>query len=110
MPEFLELLPPPDALNVLLQSLPVFLQAETIATREALGRVTSSPVAAPHHLPSFIRSTVDGYAVRATDTYGANRFSPVIPVPDRRSAHGWCARFFACSGSVRPDPHWRNAA
>jgi len=101
MPEFLELLPPPDALHVLLRSLPVLLQGETIATRDALGRVTSSPVTAPHHLPSFIRSTVDGYAVRAMDTYGANDSLPSylsligeVPmggVPDFSVAPGRCA-------------------
>lgn len=32
---------------------------------------------APHGLPEFARSTVDGYAVRARDTYGA---SPSLPV------------------------------
>jgi len=29
-------------------------------------------VRAPHELPGFIRSTVDGYAVRAADTYGVS--------------------------------------
>jgi molybdopterin molybdotransferase len=31
-----------------------------------------APVTAPHPLPGFPRSTVDGYAVRAADTYGAS--------------------------------------
>ena len=31
-----------------------------------------TPVTAPHPLPGFPRSTVDGYAVRAADTYGVS--------------------------------------
>jgi molybdopterin molybdotransferase len=42
----------------------------------ALRRVTAEPVIAPHPLPGFARSTVDGYAVRAADTYGASEGLP----------------------------------
>ena len=34
------------------------------------------PVTAPHPLPGFARSTVDGYAVRAADTYGVSEGLP----------------------------------
>jgi molybdopterin molybdotransferase len=43
---------------------------------EALRRVTAEPVRAPHPLPGFARSTVDGYAVRAADTYGVSEGLP----------------------------------
>jgi molybdopterin molybdotransferase len=43
---------------------------------EALHRVPAEPVAAPHALPGFARSTVDGYAVRAADTYGVSEGLP----------------------------------
>ena len=43
---------------------------------KALRRVTAEPVRAPHPLPGFARSTVDGYAVRAADTYGASEGLP----------------------------------
>src|SRR5260370_17362866 len=46
--------------------------AQAIPLSEALHRVTAAPVTAPHPLPGFARSTVDGYAVRAADTYGAS--------------------------------------
>jgi molybdopterin molybdotransferase len=42
----------------------------------ALDRVPAEPVAAPHALPGFARSTVDGYAVRAADTYGVSEGLP----------------------------------
>jgi len=49
---------------------------EVVALADALGRVPGEPVLAPHDLPGFARSTVDGYAVRAADTYGASEGLP----------------------------------
>ena len=46
--------------------------AETVPLTAALHRVPALPVTAPHALPGFARSTVDGYAVRAADTYGVS--------------------------------------
>jgi molybdopterin molybdotransferase len=51
-------------------------QPEWIETRTALGRVTAADVTAPHPLPPFRRTTVDGWAVRAADTYGASESLP----------------------------------
>ena len=50
--------------------------AEAIPIAEALRRVPAEPVTAPHALPGFARSTVDGYAVRAADTYGVSEGLP----------------------------------
>ncbi len=49
---------------------------ETVELGRAHGRVPAEPVHAPHDLPGFARSTVDGYAVRAADTYGASEGLP----------------------------------
>ena len=49
---------------------------ETVALDEALGRVPAESVSAPHALPGFARATVDGFAVRAADTYGASEGLP----------------------------------
>jgi molybdopterin molybdotransferase len=49
---------------------------ETVVLAQAHGRVPAEPVVAPHALPGFARSTVDGYAVRAADTYGASEGLP----------------------------------
>jgi len=46
--------------------------AEMVPLPAALHRVPAQPVPAPHALPGFARSTVDGYAVRAADTYGVS--------------------------------------
>jgi molybdopterin molybdotransferase len=49
---------------------------ETVPLLRALRRVPAEPVTAPHPLPGFPRSTVDGYAVRAADTYGVSEGLP----------------------------------
>lgn len=49
---------------------------EPVALDDALGRVPAEPLAAPHALPGFARATVDGFAVRAADTYGASEGLP----------------------------------
>lgn len=76
MPEFLELLPPAQALARLLDNLDARLISEEVDAQVALGRVTAKPVYAPHPLPAFPRTTVDGYAVRAADTHGASDSLP----------------------------------
>jgi molybdopterin molybdotransferase len=50
--------------------------AVTVPLAAALRRVPATPVTAPHSLPGFARSTVDGYAVRAADTYGVSEGLP----------------------------------
>ncbi len=77
MPEFLELLPPAEALALLLKNLPPAAPAEEeVATQDALGRVTARAVLSSESLPAFDRSTVDGYAVRARDTFGSGESLP----------------------------------
>jgi molybdopterin molybdotransferase len=49
---------------------------ERVALADAAGRVPSAPVVAPRDLPGFARATVDGFAVRAADTYGASEGLP----------------------------------
>ena len=49
---------------------------EAVGLDAAVGRVPAAPVRAPHDLPGFARSTVDGYAVRAADTFGASEGLP----------------------------------
>src|SRR5579862_9528089 len=51
-------------------------QTETVPLHLALRRVPAAPVTAAHPLPGFPRSTVDGYAVRAADTYGVSEGLP----------------------------------
>jgi molybdopterin molybdotransferase len=78
MPEFFNVLPPDDARVLLLSHFPALARVERVATQHALGRVTAEAVMAPHALPSFRRSTMDGYAVRAADTHGASSSLPAF--------------------------------
>jgi molybdopterin molybdotransferase len=77
MPEFLELLPPPEAMIRWMAHLPTpWPETESLDTFTALGRVTAGAIASPEALPAFPRSTVDGFAVIAHDTYGASDSLP----------------------------------
>lgn len=76
MPEFLTLLPPDSAREKLLSGLTPLGLSTVIETESALGRVTAEDVFAPHPLPAFPRTTVDGFAVRSRDTYGASESLP----------------------------------
>lgn len=75
MPEFFTVLPPETALERLRAHLSP-LPMETVPLAQALGRVLARPIFAPEPLPAFPRSTVDGYAVRAADTFGATESLP----------------------------------
>lgn len=48
----------------------------TVRIANSLGMVLSDDVVSPENLPHFSRSTVDGYAVMAKDTYGASEGVP----------------------------------
>ena len=49
---------------------------ESVPLERALGRVVATDVTATDALPGFPRATVDGFAVRAADTYGASEGLP----------------------------------
>jgi putative molybdopterin biosynthesis protein len=52
------------------------LESEDVPLAEALHRVLAHDVVAPLDVPSFDRSNVDGFAVRAEDTFGASEDQP----------------------------------
>jgi len=83
MPEFLKLVPPDEALKTFLAAIPESdsQRAELIQTEQGFGRVLVEDVIATDSLPAFDRTTVDGYAVRAADTFGASasRHAPSRP-------------------------------
>ncbi|HHW01128.1 MAG TPA: molybdopterin molybdenumtransferase MoeA [Clostridiaceae bacterium] len=49
---------------------------EFVNIREAVGRITAEDIIADEDIPGFDRSTVDGYAVIAADTFGASDSLP----------------------------------
>ena len=54
------------------------LGGETVLLDDAVGRILASDIAAREDLPVGARSTVDGYAVRAEDTFGASESIPAL--------------------------------
>ena len=51
---------------------------EYVSLTAAMGRVLAADIAATEYVPDFDRSTVDGYAVRARDTFGCTDAIPAI--------------------------------
>lgn len=56
--------------------IPVTRQTEVRPLEDALHYILAEPVTAAENVPGFDRSTVDGYAVRANDTYGSSESMP----------------------------------
>ena len=76
MPEFFKVMAPGDAFEVLKQHLSPQACPEPIATTDCLDRITAREIRSPEDLPAFQRSTMDGYSVRAGDTFGASEGLP----------------------------------
>jgi len=76
MSEFLSLTPLDVARERLLNHLHPIIDFERVDTIASWGRINAVDILAPHPLPEFARATVDGYALRAKDTYGASDSLP----------------------------------
>ena len=76
MNELFTVLPPGEAFAALGRVCSRIDRTEIVVLEAALGRVLAEDVVARETLPSFARSTMDGYAVRAADTHGASEQSP----------------------------------
>ena len=68
-----------EALKVLYGHLVVpALPREELSISNALGRVIAQDIVSPSDQPEFDRSTMDGYAVRSADTFGAAESRPAM--------------------------------
>ena len=76
MPEFFEVKPPGEAWTYWWQHVTHRTEIEKIDVYNGLGRITAAAVHSPEALPAFRRAAVDGYAVRAPDTFGASDTLP----------------------------------
>ncbi len=76
MPHFLTL----QSVDRLLEWIDAFtpLGAEELPLEACSGRVLAGSFAAPRDLPGFARSTMDGYALRARDVFGASEGAPAL--------------------------------
>ena len=79
-------------------------KTETCALPEALDRILSCDMLSPEDLPNHPRSTMDGFAVRAADTFGASSTMPCYLEIDGNVAMGQMPK-----GSVRQGKCFRIA-
>ena len=74
----LEVKTPEEVLRLIDKEFVPLGRSETVPLSEALGRVLAEDVRAEEYVPDFDRSTVDGYALRAKDTFGCSDAVPAI--------------------------------
>ena len=65
-----------DALQIIKENTTQVLAVENIPLKESLGRTLAKDIISAESVPSFDRTTVDGYAVKAADTFGATDAAP----------------------------------
>jgi molybdenum cofactor synthesis domain-containing protein len=76
MKPFKTLLPRTEALEIIEGNIARIGRIEGIPIEGANGRVLTEDVIASFSVPPFNRASMDGYSVRAEDTYGASGFNP----------------------------------
>ena len=69
---------PEDVLALIKEEFSPLGQGETVSLSAAMGRILAEDIAAGEYVPNFDRSTVDGFAVRARDTFGCTDAIPAI--------------------------------
>ena len=104
------LIPLEEGLRMCLESVSPVERTEALPVLEAVGRVVAADVVSRIHVPLVDRAAMDGYAVRAQDTYGATKFKPKVlrqierlyasSVPRKRIAPGDCTE--VATGSTLP--------
>jgi molybdopterin molybdotransferase len=100
MTEFLKLLPADEAWAIFTRHFAPVVMSEPCRVADALDRVLARPATAPHELPTFVRGTVDGYAVQAADTHGASPGQPAYLDVVAEAAMGQQTAFVLESGQA----------
>lgn len=77
MRPFKSLIPLESALEIIMDTIKPITRTEEVSISDANGRVLAEDITANIDVPPFDRAAMDGYAVRAEDTYGAGQFNPV---------------------------------
>lgn len=73
---FFQVVPVTEALTTLFAAIARQPHTETCPVYAAVGRTLATAPTSPLDLPEFTKSTMDGYAVRAADTFGASAALP----------------------------------
>ncbi|QKG91378.1 molybdopterin molybdotransferase MoeA [Halorubrum salinarum] len=94
-----------DARATLLDAVTPHDRTESVPVAAADGRVVAEPIDAPAPVPGYDRAAMDGYAVHASDTFGAGDRSPAVlaakPAEADAVAPGEAARVH--TGSAVPE-------
>ena len=100
-----------EALTICMDAVSPVATKESLPIERAAGRVSGSEARARISVPLADRAAMDGYAVRAADTYGAGKFKPKVlqmietlyanTVPKRRVLRGKCIE--VATGSTIPE-------
>ncbi len=69
---------PEEVLALIKNEFSPMAEMETVSLSSAMGRTLAEDITASEYVPDFNRSTVDGYAVRASDTFGCTDAIPAI--------------------------------
>ena len=106
-----ETIPLDEAIAIVVEATTTIDRVERIPLRQAAGRVIAEVVAAPTDVPPFDRAAMDGYAVIASDTFGAGRYEPRVlrcietvytgQLPTKRLSAGECTEI--ATGAPLPD-------
>jgi molybdopterin molybdotransferase len=79
-----ETIPLEEARQLIAEACPPVTRSERVRLVDANGRVAAADVLSTRDVPPFSRAGMDGFAVRAEDTFGANRYEPkVLRVTDK---------------------------
>ncbi len=78
MPEFFNVRSPSQAFEDLRPHILAITERESVPVTSSLGRVIADEIRAPEDLPAFPKSSMDGYSVRARDTFGASETLPAM--------------------------------
>ena len=78
MPEFFNIRSPSQAFEDLRPYLSPISESEVTPTASSLGHVIAEQIHSPENLPAFPRSSMDGFSVRARDTFGASESLPAL--------------------------------
>ena len=71
-------LTPEEALSVIKKEFRPCLPAGNVPLSECCGRILAKDLTSSEYVPGFSRSTVDGYALRASDTFGCSEAIPAL--------------------------------
>jgi molybdenum cofactor synthesis domain-containing protein len=99
-----------EALKIALAKTEPMKRTERVSLLSALGRVSAEPIVSKVSVPPFSRSAMDGYALRAADTFSSSKSKSVMlrineviyagGVPKKKVVKGVCAEI--ATGAMLP--------